>query len=246
MRESPLISIIIPSYNEEGYIRDLLESIKQQEYRNYEIIAADSSDDNTPKILKEYGARIIKLPKTNVSAARNAGIKKAKGDIIALIDADYILQKGTLLNVLKIFLKDKNESIVCLEPKPKLSLKDLKKRDILKFKILNEMVTFYKRISFFTFIPAAYGCDFCRVDAIKKAGLFNEDIDVAEDKEFFSRLRRYGKFKLLKTNVRMSYRRHSKEGTLKTGIIYFIGSISAIFTKRFKFKFKSIRRKVKK
>jgi len=245
MKERPKISVIIPVYNEESYISDLIKSIKQQTYGDYEIIAVDSSTDNTPKILSKLGIKAIKIPKTNVSAARNAGIKKAKGEIIALIDADYILQKGLFDSVMKFFDNPKNQKVVCIEPRPKLNLKDLKKRDIIKFKLLNELIYIYKRISFFTGVPAAYGCDFCRADAVKKSGLFNEEIDVAEDKEFFSRLRKQGKFKMIKDHVRMSYRRHSKEGIVKTGLLYFLATVSALFTKRFKFKFKSIRRKSK-
>lgn len=245
MKDHPKISVIIPVYNEESYVSDLIRSIKQQTYKNYEIIAADSSTDNTPNILRKFGVKVIRIPKTNVSAARNAGINKAKGEILALIDADYILQKNLFESVVKYLGNSKNNGVVCVEPRPKLNLKDLRRRDIIKFKLLNELIYLYKRISFFTWVPAAYGCDFCRVDAVKKSGLFNEDIDVAEDKEFFSRLRRQGKFRMIKDHVRMSYRRHSKEGTIKTGLIYFLASVSALFTKRFKFKFKSIRRKNK-
>jgi glycosyltransferase involved in cell wall biosynthesis len=245
MKKQPKISVIIPVYNEESYVSDLIKSIKQQTYKDYEVIAADSSTDNTPEILKDFHVKVIRIPKTNVSAARNAGIKKAKGEILALIDADYILQKGLFESVIKYFDTPKNKQVVCIEPRPKLNLKDLKKRDIIRFKLLNELIYLYKRISFFTWVPAAYGCDFCRADAVKKSGLFNEEIDVAEDKEFFSRLRRLGKFRMIKDHVRMSYRRHSKEGTIKTGLIYFFAAVSALFTKRFKFKFKSIRRKSK-
>lgn len=238
-----MISVIIPVYNEESYVSDLIKSIKQQTYKNYEIIAVDSSTDDTPKLLKRFGVTMIRIPKTNVSAARNAGIKRARGDILALIDADYILQKSLFNSVVKRLADPKNKKVVCIEPRPKLNLKDLKKRDIIKFKLLNELIYLYKRVSFFTWVPAAYGCDFCRADAVNKAGLFNEEIDVAEDKEFFSRLRKQGKFKMIKDHTRMSYRRHSKEGAIKTGFIYFFAAVSALFTKRFKFKFKSIRRK---
>ncbi len=246
MKEDPIISVIIPVYNEEGYISDLLESIKQQTYRKYEVIAVDSSTDKTPQILKSFNIKVISVPKTNISSARNAGIKAAKGRILALIDADYILPKNLFSSVINIFKKDISNRVVCLEPKPKLNLKDLRKKDLLKFKILNEFVYIYKKMTFLTLIPAAYGCDFCRADSVKESGLFNEGIDVAEDKEFFARLRKKGKFIMMKESVRMSYRRHSKEGTFKTGFIYFIGALGALFAKKFKFNFKSIRRKNKK
>ena len=185
MDERPLISVVIPTYNEENYIEDLLESIKQQTYQNYEVIAVDSSTDKTANILRKYKARVIKAPKINIAAARNIGIKASNGKVIALIDADYILSKNLFASVIRTFDEDEQGKIVCIEPRPRLNLKDLCRRDIIKFKLLNNLIYVYKKISFFTWIPAAYGCDFCRVDAVKKAGYFNENIDVAEDKEFF-------------------------------------------------------------
>ncbi|MCL4399108.1 glycosyltransferase [Candidatus Parvarchaeota archaeon] len=238
-----LISVVIPTYNEENYIEDLLKSIKAQTYNKYDIIVADSSNDSTPSIAKKYGARVIKVPKTNIATARNAGIKKADGDIIALIDADYILSKDVFRRVVAAF--DKNKKLVCVEPSPRIGLKDLRFKDRLKFRVVNAFVTLNKTISFFGPLPAAYGCDFCLSSAIKKAGLFNENIDVCEDKEFFSRLRLYGRFKLIRKTVRVSYRRHAKEGVIKTGLIYFMAALSALLARRFKFRFKAIRRKKK-
>ncbi len=243
MDEKPLISVVLPTYNEEHYVGSLLSSIEQQTYQNYEIIAIDSfSADRTKEILEGHKARIISVPKTNISAARNAGISAAKGEILAFIDADYILTKDVFAKVVETFLDDKDSRIVCIEPRNKTSLKDLKRKDRIKFKTLNFFISGYKWISFFTPLPAAYGCDFCRKDTVDRVGPFNKNIDVAEDKEFFSRLKKYGKFKILNQTVRMSYRRHAKDGTVKTGFLYFLASVSAIFTKRFKFRFKSIRR----
>ncbi len=243
MDNLPLISVVLPTYNEEHYVGSLLSSIKQQTYKNYEIVAVDSfSSDKTKKILKAYGSKVVSVPKTNISAARNAGIRNAKGDIIAFIDADYILTKNIFEEVVKRFSEDGKSKLVCLEPRNKVSLKDLKRKDRIKFRTLNFIIGVYKRASFFTPIPAAYGCDFCRKDAVTKAGFFNENIDVGEDKEFFSRLRRHGSFGMINPTVRMSYRRHSKDGTIKTGLIYFFGSFSALSAKKFRFKFKAIRR----
>ncbi len=242
--EDPLISIVIPAYNEEEYVEDLLRSIKAQTYKNYEIIGVDSySTDKTKEILEKYGAKVVETPKSNISFARNAGINEARGSIIGLIDADYILDKKVFQEVVKVFDDDEKGSIVCVEPKPRMSRKGLRKRDWLKFKMLNFSIYLYKKASFRTLVPAAYGCDFLRVSAIDKAGVFNEEIDVSEDKEFYARLRRYGAFKMLKSGAKVSYRRHAEEGLLKTWFIYFISSISIFFTGRFKFHFRAIRKK---
>ncbi len=95
-----MISIIIPTYNEEKYLSKLLNSIKEQDYKDYEIIVSDNdSKDKTRKIAKKYGCRIIKggYP----GKARNNGAKIAKYDLL-FIDADVIIKDK---NFLKNFLQ---------------------------------------------------------------------------------------------------------------------------------------------
>lgn len=89
-----MISIIIPSYNSENTIKKCLNSLQNQNYRaDYEIILVDSSIDKTPEIVfSSYPeVNLIHLDKkTDPGTARNLGIQKAKGDLIAFIDSDCI------------------------------------------------------------------------------------------------------------------------------------------------------------
>ena len=101
-----MISIIICTYNREKYIRPLLESIAKNDYPNtdYEIVLVDNNcTDNTHGVCEQFAAahkevafRYVIEPEQGLSAARNKGIKEAKGDIIiyvdddALVDSDYI------------------------------------------------------------------------------------------------------------------------------------------------------------
>ena len=74
-----ILSIIIPTYNEEEYLPVLLESIKKQNFNDYEVIVADAnSTDRTREIAKEYGCLIVDggLP----AVGRNNGAKVAKGE----------------------------------------------------------------------------------------------------------------------------------------------------------------------
>lgn len=88
------ISVIIPIYNVERYLRQCLDSIVNQTYRNLEIILIDDgSPDNCGAICDEYAAndsRIVVIHKENggVNTARNIGIQRATGDWIALVDSD--------------------------------------------------------------------------------------------------------------------------------------------------------------
>ena len=103
-----MISIIICTYNREKYIRPLLESIAKNDYptTDYEIVLVDNNcTDNTHGVCEQFAAahkevafRYVIEPEQGLSAARNKGIKEAKGDIIiyvdddALVDTDYIRQ----------------------------------------------------------------------------------------------------------------------------------------------------------
>ena len=92
MKKNPLVSIIIPTYNAEKYIKTAINSALKQTYQKIEIIVVDDgSTDKTAEIVKFYkNPRIIYIYQENQgqSAARNAGIKIAKGEYIALLDAD--------------------------------------------------------------------------------------------------------------------------------------------------------------
>jgi glycosyltransferase involved in cell wall biosynthesis len=89
-------SIIIPVYNASGFIKDTLDSIKNQTYKNYEVlITNDGSTDNTEKVLKEYkrlnpGFPLSFVTQKNkgVSSARNNAIFRSSGDYIAFLDQD--------------------------------------------------------------------------------------------------------------------------------------------------------------
>lgn len=92
--DSELISIIVPIYNVDRYLRRCIESIINQTYKNIEIILVDDgSSDSSPEICdkyKEKDSRIIVIHKENggLSSARNAGLEVAKGTLIGFVDSD--------------------------------------------------------------------------------------------------------------------------------------------------------------
>jgi glycosyltransferase involved in cell wall biosynthesis len=107
--EYPYVSIIIPTYNEEKYIRRCLESIYNLEYPRdrYEVIIADNgSTDKTISICKEYTQSIYILPELNVSELRNYGASNAKGMIYAFIDGDCVADTEWLFYATKSIKKE--------------------------------------------------------------------------------------------------------------------------------------------
>lgn len=108
MKINPLVSIIIPAYNAETTIEKCVRSVISQKYSNIEIIIVnDGSIDNT--ILKccelassDTRIRVIEQKNAGCSAARNAGLKQSKGDYIAFVDADDILDCEFLSKMMSV------------------------------------------------------------------------------------------------------------------------------------------------
>jgi len=90
----PLVSIIVPTYNEEADIGRTMDALAAQTYRPLEVIVVDASSDRTPEIVQSYAECIPNLrlirqrPKPGVSVARNDGLREAKGEIVVILNAD--------------------------------------------------------------------------------------------------------------------------------------------------------------
>ena len=97
-----VFSIIIPVYNVEPYLRTCLESVFNQSFDDWEVVCVnDGSTDGSAAILEAYSAkdnrlRIITQSNGGLSAARNAGMKEAKGDHILFLDSDDWLEANAL------------------------------------------------------------------------------------------------------------------------------------------------------
>ncbi len=106
MRSTAMISIVIPVYNEEKFLPDCLESLRNQDYTGkYEIIVADNgSTDATAKVARSYNASVISCPeKKSVFYARKRGADVARGEIIVQADADTVYPRNWLSRIVNHF-----------------------------------------------------------------------------------------------------------------------------------------------
>ena len=93
----PKFSIIVPVYNVENYIDKCLKSIKNQTFKDYEVIVVnDGTKDNSMEIVKKYDFQIVNQKNQGLSAARNTGVSKAKGEYLLFVDSDDYLEKDLL------------------------------------------------------------------------------------------------------------------------------------------------------
>lgn len=92
--DTPLVSVVIPTFNRAQMLREALQSVRWQTVKNVEIIVVDDArtTDETPAVAKAFGADVVYLrePQPGVSAARNRGIRHARAPLIAFLDADDV------------------------------------------------------------------------------------------------------------------------------------------------------------
>jgi glycosyltransferase involved in cell wall biosynthesis len=107
----PLVSIIVPSFNQGQFIRQTLDSILSQDYRPVEILVIDGgSTDETVDVLKSFGARLdltwVSEPDRGVVEAVNKGLAAARGEIVAIQSSDDCYSPGAIARVVREFSAD--------------------------------------------------------------------------------------------------------------------------------------------
>lgn len=214
-----MLSIIIPTLNEEKYLPFLLEEIKKQSFSDYEIIVADAgSRDRTVEIARSFGAKVVAggVP----AKGRNEGVMAARGEILLFMDADNICLPENFLEDLIGEFQKRNLGVATFPLYPKGNLFD---------KLAYGLYNWWVRISQ-SFIPHASNSILVKKEIHQKVGGFAEDIKIAEDHDFARRAAKVGKFGFIKTKpVLTSCRRFEKDGRIKTYLTYLLAGIWILF-----------------
>lgn len=105
------ISVVIRTHNEQKHIEEVLKSLRNQTYGNYEIIVVDSeSTDDTRRIAEKYECKIVGIKKSdfNYSYASNVGVKNSTGDIICFLSGHSVPAYNTYLEEINKVFQDEN------------------------------------------------------------------------------------------------------------------------------------------
>ncbi len=183
-----MISVVIPTLNEEKFVRMCLESLKKQDYKGeYEIILVDGhSTDKTASIAKEYTDRVLLLPPKGPGMARNYGATQAKYPVVAFIDADCLAPPNWLSRVEEDFRDPKLVGLGgVLRPQEGLAL------DKVMFKVNSD---WWVRLSAIFGIYQLYGnCCAYRKDKFFELKGFDTNVSFWEDTELSMRMKKIGK-----------------------------------------------------
>jgi glycosyltransferase involved in cell wall biosynthesis len=199
------LSIVIPTLNEEKYLIHLINTIKKQDYNDYEIIVSDgNSDDNTVKIAKDNNCKVVISKKRHPSHQRNQGAKIAKGELILFLDADTRLPSMFLKNTVREL-----ESRQLLGGGFYIKIKNKKIKYLILSKILNTTFKVSQRI-----LPSNIGIAIIVQKNIhNEIGGFDETIFIGEDYDYTKRVFKKGKFRMINSSfIQYSPRRLENEG----------------------------------
>jgi glycosyltransferase involved in cell wall biosynthesis len=207
------VSFIIPCLDEEKRIGRVVGQFKVLSGKyDYEVIVSDGgSKDSTASIARSEGATVIVGDRDtqNIAKNRNAGAKKACGDILIFCDADTQIS-NPLFFLKTVFSKFKDRRIVGGVPKIKVFRDEEKKEDKIFLTILNA----YIRNSFRTKNPVASGqCQIVRKTAFEKIKGYDESMAHSEDMDMIERLGKTGRlFFFSNLIIYESARRYRKWG----------------------------------
>jgi glycosyltransferase involved in cell wall biosynthesis len=172
---SPLVSVIIPTYNSDSTLMKTLNSLSEQSYHNFETIIVDKgSTDNTENIAISFNVIFYTILAKERSQQVNFGIRKSKGKYVYRIDSDFILDKNIIKAAVYESEKYNYDAIIIhntSDPSVSFWSKVRKlERDCYKNDDLNVAVRFFKK------------------DVIEQIGLFDESLIASEDYDVHNRL----------------------------------------------------------
>jgi cellulose synthase/poly-beta-1,6-N-acetylglucosamine synthase-like glycosyltransferase len=182
----PKVSVIVPVKNGAAYIQGLIDSLMDVDYEKdkLEVVVVDgNSTDNTRKIVSQYPVKLLLEERPGLNAARNTGIKHSSGEIIAFTDADCIVPKNWIRNIVNCF---RNPEVGCVGGNV-LRYYDNFLSYYADESILPVMRVFKKR-EMLNYVkpPEGFpaGCNMAiRRETLEKAGFFDERIRYGYDED---------------------------------------------------------------
>lgn len=220
-----MVSIIIPTLNEEKYLPGLLFDLNSQKNKDFEIIVSDAnSKDKTVEIAKKFGCRVLisDKEKKHPSIQRNMGADIAEFDTLLFLDADTRFSGDDFIE--KVLLDFNKRELDCAS----FYLKFDSNKFFYKF--------YYCFYGFFAFLaqyfkPIAVGAGIVvKRNMHKKIKGFDEDIYIGEDQYYCNEIAKIGKFRMIKKEkIFFSTRRFERDGRWRLFFKFIYGTIYVLF-----------------
>jgi glycosyltransferase involved in cell wall biosynthesis len=227
--QKPFFTIVIPTLNEEKRLPELLTSLSDQVFRQFEVIIVDAtSQDKTVEVARSFAKSVPRLKwvvsdKKNLSYQRNLGAKKAQSPFLVFLDAD-VKVSGTYLKTAFDYISKSNATVVTSMVKGDIETAVYKTLVYIANKVMQLL----------TLTPKQFACGAYLIvsrDKFFLIGGFREDLLMSEDHDLTIRLRKIGcRVKILPHEmVTFSLRRLKNEGILRVAYKYTYATLYSIF-----------------
>jgi hypothetical protein len=212
---TPLVSVVVPCWNQGHYLAEAIESVLGQAYPELELtVVDDGSADNTFEVASRFpGVRCRRQPNRGVAAARNAGLADSEGDYVVYLDADDRLLPGALEVGMRALLAIPDAAFAAGMPR------DIGRDGEILRDAVQPLVTrdHYRELLKDCFIWSGSSVVYRRA-ALEAAGGFGERLRAADDYELYLKLART--YPVLCHDVVVTeYRRHGSNTTRDPGLV---------------------------
>ncbi|HEY9297696.1 MAG TPA: glycosyltransferase family A protein [Phormidium sp.] len=204
------VSVIIPVYNGENFLSEVIFNVKNQEYQPLEIIIVDDgSTDGTAEVAAQFknSIRYVYQDNSGPAAARNRGLSIAKGDAIAFLDVDDLWSEDKLKLQVGYLVDNPSVEIV---------------QGLIQQMKLCQITTNNQPLFEPAYNPYSYinlGSAIYRRLVFDKIGLFDETLNYAEDVDWFIRAWENGISKVVLERVSLFYRKHEDNMTVGKNLV---------------------------
>lgn len=226
-----VLSIIIPAYNEEKYLPAALAAVTKSapDFLNEVIVVNNASADRTSAVARNVPrVRVVDEPNKGLTRARQRGLREARGELLAFVDADTTVSAQWFMTIQKEFAVDPR--LVCLSgPYRYYDLSPVRGAIVW---------VYWNLLAYAAYLLTGYmtvGGNFvARRSALEKIGGFDTSIEFyGEDTNIARRLNAVGKVKFSrKFLVQTSARRFKQEGFVRTGLVYVVNFFSEVLFKK--------------
>jgi glycosyltransferase involved in cell wall biosynthesis len=210
---SPIVSIVMPAYNVAPYIQETLDSVFAQTFKDFEVVIVNDGSPDTVELERALGPymnriRYIKQENRGAGAARNEGVRAARGEFVAFLDADDLWMPDYLSEQLK-FLRERNCDLVCADA---LHFGDSPLAGRTYMEAFMEKAPPTGEFTFTGLVGAEQSLItsgvLARREPILEVGLFDEGLRNSQDFDLWLRLVRHGSRLAYQRRVLLRYRYH--------------------------------------
>ena len=199
----PLISVIIPMYNAERFVAEALDNVLSQGIDALEIICVDDgSTDQSATIVQSYGSKVRYYQQENrgPAAARNVAFSYVRGQFVTFLDCDDLFPANKLKRQLALF--DKDPSLDMVLGKSQYVFLDGSNPE--RFQFPNQTQTVWHIL---------LGAGLFRTDVFRRIGLFNEELKIGDDMDWYNRAKEQGVSMRVMDDITLYYRHHDNNYT---------------------------------